>query len=235
VASQFASPAADSIVTSQMHTFGPIIIVNPNSSHAVTEAAVKALAPFRLLNGPDYEGLTITRGPATISTDRDVAEATIHLAEELPKRPNASAFVIACFSDPGLDLLRDLVPQPVFGLQEAAVLTAMGRADRFGVIALSSGSVYRHVTRLRRMGLIERMVGEIGLSGVSALEAGSSQLAFNEAVDVGRHLVSMGARCIVLGCAGFSPRRQELEFAIGVPVIDPVQAAGMFALAAVLA
>jgi allantoin racemase len=201
-----------------MHTFGPIIIVNPNSCHAVTEAALKALAPFRLLNGPDYEGLTITRGPATISTDRD-----------------ASAFVIACFSDPGLDLLRDLVPQPIFGLQEAAVLTAMGRADRFGVIALSSGSVYRHVTRLRRMGLIERMVGEIGLSGVSALEAGSSQLAFNEAVDVGRHLVSMGARCIVLGCAGFSPRRKELEFAIGVPVIDPVQAAGMFALAAVLA
>jgi Asp/Glu/hydantoin racemase len=85
------------------------------------------------------------------------------------------------------------------------------------------------------MGLIERMVGEIGLSGVSALEAGSSQLAFNEAVDVGCHLVSMGARCIVLGCAGFSPRRQELEFAIGIPVIDPVQAAGMFALAAVLA
>jgi Asp/Glu/hydantoin racemase len=218
-----------------MHTFGPIIIVNPNSCHAVTEAALKALAPFRLLNGPDYEGLTITRGPATISTDRDVAEATIHLAEELPKRSDASAFVIACFSDPGLDLLRDLVPQPIFGLQEAAVLTAMGRADRFGVIALSSGSVYRHVTRLRRMGLIERMVGEIGLSGVSALEAGSSQLAFNEAVDVGRHLVSMGARCIVLGCAGFSPRRKELEFAIGVPVIDPVQAAGMFALAAVLA
>ena len=34
MASQFASPAADSIVTSQMHTFGPIIIVNPNSSHA---------------------------------------------------------------------------------------------------------------------------------------------------------------------------------------------------------
>jgi Asp/Glu/hydantoin racemase len=174
-------------------------------------------------------------GPATIATAEDVARAAIMLLDYARARPDASAFVIACFSDPGLDLLRASIPQPVLGLQETGVLTAMARADMFGIIALSPRAAARHRLRLRQMGVLPRMVAELGLSGVSALDAGTSDAVFAETSARGRDLVAMGAGAIVLGCAGFAPRRRALEDALGVAVIDPVQAAAGMALAAALA
>ena len=51
-------------------------------------------------------------------------------------------------------------PRPVFGIAECGVLTALSRADRFGVIAIKAGSIRRHLRYLRQMGLMERLAGE---------------------------------------------------------------------------
>jgi Asp/Glu/hydantoin racemase len=53
--------------------------------------------------------------------------------------------------------------------------------------------------------------------------------------EVGRLLVGDGAEALVLGCAGLAGHRAALEARLGVPVIDPVQAAVATALGAVLA
>src|SRR5262249_59040610 len=84
----------------------------------------------------------------------------------------AGAFVIACYSDPGLHLCREGTPRPVFGIAECAVLTALARGDRFGVLALAQKSIRRHVRYLRQMGLIERLAGERPLD-VSVAETAS--------------------------------------------------------------
>jgi Asp/Glu/hydantoin racemase len=42
-----------------------------------------------------------------------------------------------------------------------------------------------------------------------------------------------GAEAIVMGCAGMARHRRALEEALGVPVIDPTQAAVTMALGAV--
>ena len=51
---------------------------------------------------------------------------------------------------------------------------------------------------------------------------------------IGFRLKEMGAGAMVLGCAGFSPRRAALEKELGIAVIDPVQAAVAMALGAVM-
>lgn len=216
---------------------GPIVMINPDSAAGVTIGMRQALRPYARAGGPAFECVHIRDGPATIASAQDVARAAIMLLDYARARPDASAFVIACFYNPGLDLLRASIPQPVLGLQETGVLTAMARADLFGIIALSPTAAARHRLRLRlrQMGVLPRMVGELGLSGVSALDAGTSDAVFAETSARGRDLVAMGAGVFVLGCAGFAPRRRALEQALGVAVIDPVQAAAGMALAAALA
>jgi len=43
-----------------------------------------------------------------------------------------------------------------------------------------------------------------------------------------------GAETIILGCAGMASHRTRLEKFLGIPVVDPVQAATLMAIGAVL-
>ena len=53
-------------------------------------------------------------------------------------------------------------------------------------------------------------------------------------IEVGTELCDRdGAETIVMGCAGMARHRKPLEAALGVPVIDPTQAAVTMALGAV--
>jgi Asp/Glu/hydantoin racemase len=139
-------------------------------------------------------------------------------------RPDASAVVIACFSDPGWEAGRKATKVPVIGIQRASVLSALGVASSFGVIALSDAAIPRHMVKYDQIGVRSKLAGEIGLGGVSALAAGRDDIVYEETRQAGERLVKMGAEAIVLGCAGFSPRQNQLQHALGLPVIDPVRA-----------
>lgn len=213
---------------------GPIVVINPNSSEAVTQAIAEALKPLHRPGGPVFETMRIADGPATIATMAHAMKAGLRIADIVKARPDASAFVSACFSDPGVDLCRTLVPQPVFGIQEAGILTAMAHADLFGIVALGPASIARHRLRIRQMGVEARLAGELGLDNASAESAGSNDAIYAQTLTLGAQLKEKGAGAIVLGCAGFSPRRAQLEKALGIAVIDPVVAAGAMALGSVI-
>ncbi len=214
-------------------TPGPILFINPNSSEEVTEGIREAVAPYALRSGPAFECITLPQSPATISTDEDVAQAGMRVADIAASRPDVSAIVICCFSDPGLKLTRERVNIPVIGCQEAGIMTALMRAPKFGIVALSPRSIPRHMRRMEEMGILARLAAEEGLDSVSALDAGRSDAVFAETVALGHRLVAAGAGALVPGCAGFAPRRRQLEAALGIPVIDPVQAAAVIAIGAV--
>ncbi|MDQ2092954.1 aspartate/glutamate racemase family protein [Rhodalgimonas zhirmunskyi] len=209
---------------------GPILVINPNSAASVTQGIREAIAHLAPANGPAFEVIDLPSSPATIMTTEDVARAGITFAETAQARPDASAYVSACFSDPGVELTRTLVKQPVVGVQEAGMLTAMARADLFGIIALAEGSVARHRLRIRAMGIESRLAAELALPGVSAEDSGRDERVYGMCVDLGRQLAQRGAGAVVLGCAGMAPIRARLERDIGIAVIDPVQAAAAMAL-----
>jgi Asp/Glu/hydantoin racemase len=143
---------------------------------------------------------------------------------------DADAFVIACYSDPGLHVAREGTNRPVFGIAESGVLTALARADRFGVIAIKSRSIPRHIRYLRQMGLMDRLAGERPLE-MSVAETASGDKTLERMIEVGRELKDRdGAGAIVMGCAGMARHRKPLEEALGIPVIDPTQAAVTMAI-----
>src|ERR1700685_4397632 len=99
-----------------------IYVINPNSTQSVTDGIDEALDPLRSDDGPEIECLTLTEGPPGIQSQRDVDGVVAPLLKRAPALENqAAAFVIACFSDPGLHSLREQSAQPVFGIAECGV------------------------------------------------------------------------------------------------------------------
>ena len=206
-----------------------IRVINPNSNEAVTQAIDSALSPLRFADGPEIVCSTLPEGPFGIETQADVERVTLPL-RRLVEADNASAaFVIACYSDPGLHVCREGTKRPVFGIAECGVLTALARAERFGVIAVRQRSIARHLRYLRQMGLMDRLAGERPLEMAVAETASGNTL--DRMIEVGRALKDEdGAEAIVMGCAGMARHRQPLEETLGIPVIDPTQAAVTMAL-----
>ena len=210
-----------------------IRVINPNSNQAVTDGLAAALAAFVIPGRIEIQCETLEEGPFGIESQRDVESVALPLVARMLARP-ADAFVIACYSDPGLALARAEIRAPVFGIQESAMSTALTRGDRFGVIAIAEASIPRHLRAIRAAGIESRLAGERAL-GLSVADSGGDGV-FDRLEAVGRALRDQdGADVIVLGCAGMAPQRARLEAALARPVIEPTQAAVAQALGALLA
>jgi allantoin racemase len=207
-----------------------IHVVNPNSNEEVTRSLADALDPLRFIDGPEIVCSTLREGPPGIETQADVESVTIPLRRLVEADNSSDAFVIACYSDPGLHACREGTTRPVFGIAECGVLSALARADRFGVIAIRQRSIARHVRYLRQMGLTDRFTGERPLE-MSVAETAEGEKTLERMVAVGRELKDRdGAQAVIMGCAGMARHRLALERALGIPVIDPTQAAVTMAL-----
>jgi Asp/Glu/hydantoin racemase len=210
-----------------------ILVVNPNSNETVTKGLADALAPVAFADGPEIECRTLAEGPYGIETQEHVESVTLPLKRLVAGSNGVDAFVIACYSDPGLFVCREATARPVFGINEAGVLTALARGERFGVIAIGQRSIRRHVRYMRQMGLMARFAGERPLN-MSVAETASGEGTLARMIEVGTELREEdGADVVVMGCAGMARHRAPLEAALGIPVIDPTQAAVAMALGTV--
>jgi allantoin racemase len=210
-----------------------IVVINPNSNETVTRGIDEALRPLAFANGPEIVCTTLAEGPYGIESQADVESVTMPLRRLIESDNGADAFVIACYSDPGLHVCREGSERPVFGIAECGVLTALARAEKFGVIAIKQRSIRRHIRYLRQMGLTDRLAGERPLE-MSVAETASGEGMLDRMIEVGRELRDRdGAEVIVMGCAGMARHRRPLEEALGVPVVDPTHAAVAMAIGAV--
>ena len=210
-----------------------ILVINPNSNVDVTRGLEAALQPLDFADGPEIVCTTLDGGPYGVESQADVDSVTMPLRRLIESDSSSAAFVIACYSDPGLHVCREGTDRPVFGIAECGVLTAMTRAETFGVIAIAQRSIRRHIRYLRQMGLMDRLAGERPLN-MSVAETASGDGTLAKMIEVGRALKDEdGAGAIVMGCAGMARLRRPLEDALGIPVIDPTQAAVAMALGAV--
>ena len=211
-----------------------IVVINPNSSEIVTRGIDAALDPLRTCGGPEIECRTLREGPPGIETQRHIEQVTLPLCRMIEcEQHSAAAFVIACFSDPGLYAAREVTRRPVFGIAEAGVTAAMNRGGAVGIIAILRSAVGRHHRYFRSLGLSSRIAGDRPVDmGVGELE--DQERTLKRMTEVGAQLRDEdGADVLVMGCAGMARYRADLERALSVPVVDPTQAAVGMAIAAV--
>ena len=211
-----------------------ILVINPNSTEAVTQGIDEAMAALRIPGGPAIDCMTLKEGPPGIETQQHVDGVIPHLLHLVREREaDYSAFVIACYSDPGLHSVREATAKPVLGISECGILTALTLGQKFGVIAILQKSIPRHLRYMGAMGVMDRLAGELPV-GLAVTELSDEKKTFGRMVEVATALRDVhGANVIVMGCAGMARYRKPLQDAVGLPVVEPSQAAVGMAIARV--
>lgn len=212
----------------------PIVVINPNSTEVVTEAMDRALDPLRLAGGPEIVSVTNPNGPPGIECQAHVDDVSADVRTLVRAHDSeASAFVVACYSDPGMHAAREVTTKPVFGIAESGMLTALSLGERVGIVAILSRSIPRHLRYVRSLGVETRLAGDRAIE-LGVVELSDEGRTFERMVQVGTELRDRdGADVLVMGCAGMARYRERLADRLGIPVVDPTQAAVGMAIAAV--
>lgn len=208
-----------------------IYVINPNSSQHVTDGIDRAVDPMRAASPVAIEARTLAEGPPGIETQAHVDGVVAPLLAHCAKlEDSASAFVVACYSDPGLAALREQSARPVLGIAETSILTAMTMGQRFGIISILSRSIPRHMRYVGAMGVMDRLAADMPLE-LGVLDLADAGRTFDRLKTVGTRLRDEAmADVLILGCAGMTAFRTDLETYLGLPVVEPCQAATAMAI-----
>src|SRR5438045_5572910 len=165
-----------------------ILVINPNSTESMTRVIDEACEPLRIAGGPAIDSATLKEGPPGIETQQHVDGLIAPLAAFVRKNEaRYDAFVIACYSDPGLHSVREVTKKPVLGISECGILTALTLGQRFGVIAILQQSIPRHLRYVGALGVTDRFAGELPV-GIPVVELSDEKKTFGRMVEVGKAL-----------------------------------------------
>lgn len=210
-----------------------VLVVNPNSSESVTKAIDRAVQGTAAAKWCRFESVTSPDGPEGIVTQHDYDVAARQVPVSIRDRLHAAdAFIVACFSDPGLLATRDLMDKPVVGLGEAGMRAALAAGAKVGVIAVSDAGIPRHTRYWNALGIAHRVAGERAIN-LRVDQSGDPKLALGRLVEAGRLLRDTdGADVLLLGCAGMADLLAPLQGQLNMTVVEPCGAAAEAAASA---
>lgn len=167
----------------------------------------------------------IKKGPDELDCNTDEAFAAAEIVKECIKaeKDGYDAVVIYCFSDVGLDAVRENVSIPVIGPGETSLAVANMLFNRFVVITTESINIPRTYRRLMRNGIAREK-----MTSVRALDIPIGELRENPSAtqkylnEVCRKAVEEEhVDGVILGCLGMAQYGEGIEEILPVKVIDP--------------
>lgn len=203
-----------------------IVIINPNSTVSMTEAMLataRETAPEVVI-----EGWTSHDGPPSIEGPED-GEASVPPLLVLVQKASeqgASAIIIGCFDDTGLDAARKIAACPVVAIGQAAYHLAVLAGARFSVVTTLAVSIPTLEENIRRYGLTSQLA-RVRASAVPVLELETNPEASRKKVleEVARAASQDNVDSIILGCAGMVDLHEARRPSDAVHLIDGVRAA----------
>ena len=195
----------------------------------------RASAHGRLLERlyPDIEVVTrcIPDQPQGIhdaETEALAEPKIVRLGERMAREDGIEALIVSCAADPGVASLRHRVGFPVVGAGSSVACLALGFSDRVATMGITEGTPARMKALLGPC-----LVAEARPAGVTNTLELNTEAGRASAFGALRGLVAEGARVVALACTGFATLgvADEMTRQAGVPVLDPVAAAGLFARA----
>ena len=200
-----------------------ILCINPNSSSEVTDGIEKICKEYVLPN-TEIEVKYIKEAPPGIESYNDATVSVKYLLDKFKKwKEKYDGFIIACHSDIGVDLLRELTEKPVIGIGEASMLFALPLGHKFSILSLKRKKIPQKEDLVRKYGLENRCasIRMTGL-GVIATDEEKREKLMKEGI---KAVKEDGGEVLILGCAGMTGIDKEIEKVVGVPVIDGVVSA----------
>lgn len=175
----------------------------------------------------------IKRGPDELDCNTDEAFAAAEMVKEARKaeREGYDAIVIYCFSDVGIDAIRENVSIPVIGPGETSLAAASMLCNRFAVLTSESANIARTYRRLMRNGIAREKMASVRALDIPIGELRSNPKATEEyLMAVCEKAVTQDrADGIILGCLGMAGYGKQLEQRLPIKVIDPAFVAVAYA------
>lgn len=193
-----------------------IVLMNPNSSVATTEAMV-AIARRTL---PGIVGWTAPGGPPLLTTMQYLAEAAERVAgAELPE--GLRGVIVSAFGDPGRAALAARLGVPVVGIGQAAALAAAAGGRRFAVATHTPGL---------REGIDALMHGHApgGFVGTFLTEGDPTELAADPArldqalLSAMQRAYDAGAEAVIIGGGPLGEAAERLRPLAPCALIAPI-------------
>lgn len=175
--------------------------------------------------GNEIDIVRVAKGVSTVECDYDVEIAAPFVIQEIERAEKLGfdAVMIYCMADPGLRGAREGTRMPVVGMGQACFLTALALGDRFSIV--SHGNIddghYRRI--LRKYGL-DNHLASVRCIGLRVHELRDDIVALKKAfLRAATEAVEKdGAEVIVPGCGRIYGIMEEVQQALGVPVLDPL-------------
>ena len=167
----------------------------------------------------------IKRGPDELDCNTDEAFAAAEMVKESIKaeKDGYDAIVIYCFSDVGIDAIRENVRVPVIGPGEVSLAAAHMLCNRFTVLTSESVNIPRTYRRLMRNGMArDKMVSVRALDIPIGEVRVHPEITKEYLLNVCRKAVEEDhADGVILGCLSMAGYGEEIEKALPVKIFDP--------------
>jgi len=174
----------------------------------------------------EVETRCIPDQPEGIHDPESKAMAVPKIIEVAKAFKDKDVIIVSCADDPGVKELRRILTIPVVGAGSSVCALAMRCGPRTGVLGITDYAPPPYVDmfgdRLVNLGRPQ------GVNNTLDLLTDQGQEAVRK---LGMQLKEAGAQSIALACTGMSTIgiTKPLEEYLGIPVIDPVTAEGLFA------
>lgn len=203
-----------------------LLVLNPNTSDFVTQrVATQARRVAR--PGTEIVAATGAFGARIIATRTEQAIAEHATLDALAHHANGcDAVVLAVSYDTALRAAREMLPIPVVGITEAALLTACMLGTRTGVVMFGRRvlPLYQEVALLH--GLAARIAGWRALESGTPYTEGDQTAVEQSIVDAVTDLVERdGCEVVVLAGAVMAGVPERLQARVPVPLLEGVSCA----------
>lgn len=175
----------------------------------------------------------IKKGPDELDCNTDEAFAAAEMVRESirAEKEGFDAIVVYCFSDVGLDAIRENVRIPVIGPGETSLAAASMLCNRFTVLTSESINIPRTYRRLMKNGIAREKMVSVRALDIPTGELRSNPKATEEYLRkvCAKTVMEDGADGIILGCLGMAGYGKEIEQELPIKVIDPAFVAVAYA------
>ncbi len=171
----------------------------------------------------------IQAGPATIETQYDKAMAVPDMLRliRLAEKEKATAAIIDCMSDPGLDPMREIASIPVIGPAQTCAFVAASLGHSFSILGTLSAMGHKFAIQMEEYGISSKLAS-VRTTGLSVQKVESDPASLIKAlIREALHAVDQdGAHVLIPGCTGMIGIAAKLQHALEkrgilIPVLEP--------------
>lgn len=199
-----------------------ILIINPNSDEEMTKVIERNARKFAQ-GEYGVDCITNNTAPEFVTTYKDIVETAPGLMQIInEKEDQYDAFVIACHSDPNLDLLKEMSDKPVLGVGEASLKIASMLGHKFSIVMAADKGIPNKELMVEKYGL-EKNLASFAVAGSSSGFDWQNQ---DNLISAAKKAIEEDmSEAIVLGCAGMGHVAMKMQEELNVPVLDGVTCA----------